>query len=595
MRASKNQFGMGLNMSPANGNVILSVEPGGMAAKDRRLRPGDSITALDGETLGSVKLSEALRLRAEAESANGAPVVQERGQPPGVRTHQLTVTRTHEVLADGSPPLRALTHVCRRSIVMLRKREQDLRWLVGNPFWLPAPLEPLFSRLSWSVPDVAYLLASCLTDHKVLLIGSDPTVLLPCAQALRALLAPLGFSSTYIPYLPATLLSPSDAHTLLCDSTSPFLVGTHVSLHQTIAADGQTLSDELVVADLDRGVVTPSASPHSDFFPTSIAGLGQMAPPVGGLIKALHPHVSADHFDEGAVQAACLQFVADLLNIGDGALTDSSHPTDLAAKATWQILRDFEEDVRLRCERDSDTKPHVKLLKAKLTDGLSASLASVCQKVNLAGGLAQQPEVAKSAFTRSGSLSRTDRPSSPFLSLVYASRAFRHWWLTHESESTHEQKMCVSYRSYDLNLADHLDDHKRALQCVEASLYDELEKAAAGAVKEAQDKFGFPPTTPPNQSPPPPPPAEAAPPPPQQQRAAAAAAAADGGGGGAKAKAPAPAVSSAAPPPPPPPPPPPWPLAWRRKLTMSGISSGGTIMRSAKRVATCSRSSPRFQ
>ena len=108
--------------------------------------------------------------------------------------------------------------------------------------------------------------------------------------------------------------------------------------------------------------------------------------------------------------------------------------------------------MRLRCERDSDTKPHVKLLKAKLTDGLSASLASVCQKVNLAGGLTQQPEVAKSSFARSGSLSRTDRPSSPFLSLVYASRAFRHWWLTHETESTHEQKMCVSYRSYDLNL-----------------------------------------------------------------------------------------------------------------------------------------------
>ena len=80
------------------------------------------------------------------------------------------------------------------------------------------------------------------------------------------------------PYFePATLLSSKDAHTLLCDSTQPFLIGTHVSLHQTIAADGQTLSDELVVADLDRGIVTPCASPASDLFPTSVAVLAGCA------------------------------------------------------------------------------------------------------------------------------------------------------------------------------------------------------------------------------------------------------------------------------------------------------------------------------
>jgi hypothetical protein len=425
VRASRNQFGMGLNMSPQSGNVVLSVEPGGMAAEDRRRRPGDVITSLDGEPLGSVKLAEALRLKSEAEAASGAAPPQERGQLPGVRTHMLSVTRTHEVLTEGSAPLDALTSVCREAVTLLRTREQDVRWMVGNPFWLPSPLEPLFSRLGYSAPDVAYLLAACLTDHKVLLVGSDPTVLLPCAQALRALLAPLGFSSLYIPYLPATLMPSSDAHTLLCDSTSPFLVGTHVSLHQTIAADGQTLSDELVLADLDRGVVTPCASPQSEFFPTSIAGLSALAPPVGALIKALGPHCSGpDAFDESAVQAACLQFVADLLNLSDGALTDSSHPADLAAKATWQVLLDFEEDVRLRCERDSDTKQHVHLLRSKLRDGLSASLASVCQQVNASGGLTQE---SKPSFARSGSLSRTDRPSSPFLSLVYASRAFRQW------------------------------------------------------------------------------------------------------------------------------------------------------------------------
>ena len=30
--------------------------------------------------------------------------------------------------------------------------------------------------------------------------------------------------------------------------------------------------------------------------------------------------------------------------------------------------------------------------------------------------------------------------------------------------------MCLGYRENDLNLADHLGDHKRALQLVEASL-----------------------------------------------------------------------------------------------------------------------------
>ena len=110
--------------------------------------------------------------------------------------------------------------------------------------------------------------------------------------------------------------------------------------------------------------------------------------------------------------------------------------------------------------------------------------------------------------------------------------------------------MCVSYRSYDLNLADHLDDHKRALQCVEASLYDELEKAAAGAVKEAQDKFGFPPRRPTVAAATAP--AEAAPPP-QRQRAAAAAA---DGGGGAKPRRRRLALVRRAPAAPPPPPPP---------------------------------------
>lgn len=59
---------------------------------------------------------------------------------------------------------------------------------------------------------------------QVLLVGADPNLLVPAAEALRALMAPLRYSSLYIPYLPPTLLSASDAHTLLSDSTSPLCV-----------------------------------------------------------------------------------------------------------------------------------------------------------------------------------------------------------------------------------------------------------------------------------------------------------------------------------------------------------------------------------
>ena len=131
-------------------------------------------------------------------------------------------------------------------------------------------------------------------------MSSEPAILLPAVHALRAILAPLEYSSLYIPYLPATLLAPSDAQVprlrlhaapplacpsacispahlhapdrcssrtrchpdtdpnpnrqvLLSDSTSPYLVGTHVSLQQTIAAEGGTISTEVVLAHIDRG------------------------------------------------------------------------------------------------------------------------------------------------------------------------------------------------------------------------------------------------------------------------------------------------------------------------------------------------------
>ena len=139
LRCGRDKYGMGLVMS--TNNTVMAVEAGGVAARERRLRPGDQITSLDGEPLGGVRLSEALRLKTEAEAASsgGAPAPAPTG-PTGSAVHMLTVTRHYDVLPPGSSHEQALQRTCEAALVLLRKREQDLRWLVSNPFWLPAPL-----------------------------------------------------------------------------------------------------------------------------------------------------------------------------------------------------------------------------------------------------------------------------------------------------------------------------------------------------------------------------------------------------------------------------------------------------------------------
>jgi hypothetical protein len=87
---------------------------------------------------------------------------------------------------------------------------------------------------------------------QVLLHSSDPSLLLPAAQALRYLLLPLSHSATFIPYLPHTLMPTSDAATLLNDSTSPYLIGVHTSLLSSLGNAGHAISPEVIVADLDK-------------------------------------------------------------------------------------------------------------------------------------------------------------------------------------------------------------------------------------------------------------------------------------------------------------------------------------------------------
>ena len=86
-------------------------------------------------------------------------------------------------------------------------------------------------------------------------------------------------------------------------------------------------------------------------------------------------------------------------------------------RASWARIRHSNsargaQDVRLRCERDCEVAPHAPLLRPKLRDALSASLAAVCEQST--SGLSL--------------LTTRSRPVAPFLALVYSARAFRQWW-----------------------------------------------------------------------------------------------------------------------------------------------------------------------
>ena len=248
VRAGYDANGMGLVMGDRN--IIMQVELGRTAARERRLRPGDVVTKLNGESLAGLRLSELLKQQAEkaaaaeaaataeAEAAAAAardasPAAPAQAAPAhsalaaatrsrALGAHQLVVTRSHERLPPTSRHTEALRETVGALLGALAEREQDVRWLVSNPFWLPAPLEPLFRGLRYGEAAFVYLLCGALTDQKILLHANDPALLLPAAQALRSLVAPLTFSSTYVPYLPTTLLHPSDAVTLINDSTSPY-------------------------------------------------------------------------------------------------------------------------------------------------------------------------------------------------------------------------------------------------------------------------------------------------------------------------------------------------------------------------------------
>jgi hypothetical protein len=179
-----------------------------VTTSERQVRPGDQITALDGEPLNGLKFSDALQ-RQQAAKEQAAKDAGKVYKAPSSSQHFILMTRTYEVVDEAAVHHDALLHACRTTFGLLRQREQDLKWLVENPFWLPSPVEPLFKAMDYNVTEIAYLIAACLTDQKVAI---PPARLPPSALSSPPPLYPA--ASTICPELPPLYPSSGRPHSI---------------------------------------------------------------------------------------------------------------------------------------------------------------------------------------------------------------------------------------------------------------------------------------------------------------------------------------------------------------------------------------------
>ncbi|KAJ1632963.1 AEX-3 domain-containing protein, partial [Pavlovales sp. CCMP2436] len=150
----------------------------------------------------------------------------------------------------GVPSTRFRTF-CASAAAEVRGSAAVLEFLQGHHLWSGVSLLPLCKALRWSGPELAHLLLCLLTDQRILLFSSSRELLYPASTALQGLVSPFKCQGVFIPFLPFKLLQEEEARTLLNECAQPFLIGCERALVDAVG----TLSDELVVVDLDSGLI----------------------------------------------------------------------------------------------------------------------------------------------------------------------------------------------------------------------------------------------------------------------------------------------------------------------------------------------------
>ena len=387
---------------------------------------------------------------------------------------------------------------------VLGASQQELNWLTTHPLYLPTPLAPLFKALRWSASEAAYLLAALLTDQKGLLHSEQPHRLYCATCALRSLMTPLASSAVFIPLLPTHLMSLDEAHTLLHDCSTPYLIGVESAM---LAAFDSALPQTAVVVDLDRGVVR--RAPGSEEWFTA------RAPPFESLVHELQGCMGAGAaFKALRAQAACLRFVIDVVNVRSGFLARSAADADADALSRFNLLETFAEDASARCKQQARpgtplNTPAIDCLRTALHQSVGARLSEVCAEAHVRHGGAAVGEAsagggssnggrlrARSSSCSSISVASVGGSSSALgewnalvssavagqesgavgfaccgaLSHIYAAQPFREWWDARSPSRAPERLQWLDYRTKGVDLREYLRENHRSMKVLERSL-----------------------------------------------------------------------------------------------------------------------------
>ena len=434
----------------------------------------------------------------------------------------LTPTRKRDSgEASSSSSSAPLTDLLLRTSDILSQSNQELQWLTTHPLYLPTPLAPLFKALNWKAASATYLLASLLTDQKVLLHSDEPHRLYCATTALKSLMTPLTSSAVFIPLLPSTLMSLEEVHVLLCDCSTPYLIGVESSL---VASFRGHLPEHAVIVDLDRGTVRRPPNSDEWFNPRapiyeSLSAELQRCMGQGSAFKALR------------AQAACLRFIVDVLNIRKGFLSRSIHEADADALSRFELLESFAADAASRCKQQQREAGYngfnggsnggggvaeeaVEVMRAALHQSVGASLSEVCRDANdrfnsqmsggrpsdaapvaasaspatsSSGGAIQRAAAARAlgggASAASSALDVLLGSEGPYevdagggpccgaLCHIYASSPFREWWgLPSSRTRAAERLQWLDYRSKGVDLIEYVRENHRSMKVLERSL-----------------------------------------------------------------------------------------------------------------------------